>query len=202
MPPRAPCRRHNFAIELITLERRERDARNRAARTKAAALGTPKPLHRFDGSHPRAIECSKRNCTTRSVSSSPARTCCCVDGGRRKNYAREAPRLRRPRAKGRSVRFTTLAGALADFLGQHTLPAVERRLRRYTAPDLLICDKAWLRALRLRCCRPALPDCHRETRTALGRDHHQPRLQAMGHRLRGRAVPRHSSTASPNTTTS
>ena len=40
---------------LIALERRERDARNLAARTKAATLGKVKPLDRFDWSHPRKI---------------------------------------------------------------------------------------------------------------------------------------------------
>jgi DNA replication protein DnaC len=39
------------------------------------------------------------------------------------------------------VRFTTLAAALADLLRHETIPAIERRLRRYTAPDLLILDE-------------------------------------------------------------
>jgi MoxR-like ATPase len=37
-------------------------------------------------------------------------------------------------AKGHTVRFTTLAGALADLLRHESIPAIERRLRRYTQP--------------------------------------------------------------------
>ena len=44
-------------------------------------------------------------------------------------------------ARGHSVRFTTLAAALADLLRHETIPAIERRLRRYTGPDLLIIDE-------------------------------------------------------------
>jgi hypothetical protein len=42
---------------------------------------------------------------------------------------------------GFTVRFSTLAAALADLLGQESLPAFERRLRRYTHPDLLVLDE-------------------------------------------------------------
>ena len=44
-------------------------------------------------------------------------------------------------AAGFNVRMTTLAGALADLLRQESLPATERRLRRYDRPDLLILDE-------------------------------------------------------------
>jgi DNA replication protein DnaC len=42
---------------------------------------------------------------------------------------------------GKTVRFTTLAAALADLLQQESLPAFERRLKRYTRPALLIFDE-------------------------------------------------------------
>jgi DNA replication protein DnaC len=44
-------------------------------------------------------------------------------------------------AAGFTVRFSTLAAALADLLAQESLPAFERRIRRYTSPDLLILDE-------------------------------------------------------------
>jgi DNA replication protein DnaC len=44
-------------------------------------------------------------------------------------------------AAGFTVRFSTLAAALADLLGQESVPAFERRLRRYANPDLLILDE-------------------------------------------------------------
>jgi DNA replication protein DnaC len=43
--------------------------------------------------------------------------------------------------RGHTVRFTTLSAALADLLKQESLPALERRLRKYTAPSLLILDE-------------------------------------------------------------
>ena len=42
--------------------------------------------------------------------------------------------------KGYSVRSSTLPAALADLLRQESLPATERRLKRYTSPRLLILD--------------------------------------------------------------
>ncbi|MBE7448956.1 MAG: ATP-binding protein [Kofleriaceae bacterium] len=44
-------------------------------------------------------------------------------------------------AAGYTVRFSTLAAALADLLGQESVPAFDRRIRRYTRPDLLILDE-------------------------------------------------------------
>jgi DNA replication protein DnaC len=38
-------------------------------------------------------------------------------------------------------RFSTLAAPLADLLQQESLPAFERRLKRYLHPDLLVLDK-------------------------------------------------------------
>lgn len=47
---------------------------------------------------------------------------------------------------GKTVRFTTLAAALADLLQQQSLPAFERRLKRYTQPALLILDELGCRS--------------------------------------------------------
>jgi DNA replication protein DnaC len=44
-------------------------------------------------------------------------------------------------AQGYTVRFTTLAAALADLLRRESIPAIERRLRRYTTCELLIIDE-------------------------------------------------------------
>ena len=43
--------------------------------------------------------------------------------------------------RGHTVRFSTLPAALADLLQQESIPATERRLRRYTSPDLLLIDE-------------------------------------------------------------
>lgn len=42
---------------------------------------------------------------------------------------------------GRTVRFTTLAAVLADLLKQESIPAFERRLKRYIRPEVLILDE-------------------------------------------------------------
>ncbi|WP_437733763.1 ATP-binding protein [Sorangium sp. So ce1335] len=44
--------------------------------------------------------------------------------------------------RGYTVRFTTLSAALADLLKQESLPALERRIRKYTSPSLLIPPRA------------------------------------------------------------
>jgi DNA replication protein DnaC len=43
--------------------------------------------------------------------------------------------------EGLTVRFCTLAAALADLLRQESVPALERRFKRYTLPQVLILDE-------------------------------------------------------------
>jgi hypothetical protein len=44
-------------------------------------------------------------------------------------------------AAGHTVRFTTLAAALADLLQQESMPAFERRLKHYIQPAVLVLDE-------------------------------------------------------------
>jgi DNA replication protein DnaC len=131
-----------LCLELAALEKRERDARNLAARTKSATLGPAKPLDRFDWTHPRAIE--------RELFEELHETLGFLERGENVLFRGQAGVGKSTLAKhlglaalakGHSVRFTTLAGALADLLRYDTIPAIERRLRRYTLPDLLIIDE-------------------------------------------------------------
>jgi DNA replication protein DnaC len=130
-----------LCLELAALEKRERDARNLAARTKSATLGPVKPLDRFDWTHPRSLD--------RELFEDLHATLAFLERGENVLFRGQAGVGKTTLAKhlglaalasGHSVRFTTLAGALADLLRCETLPAIERRLRRYTAPDLLILD--------------------------------------------------------------
>jgi DNA replication protein DnaC len=130
-----------FAEQLVALEVREREARNLARRTKDATLGTIPPLDRFDWNHPKAIDRplyeqlltlgflrDRHNVLFRGQS------------GVGKTMLAQNLGLR-ALAQGFSVRFATLGAVMADLLKLESLPAVERRLRRYTAPDLLILDE-------------------------------------------------------------
>jgi DNA replication protein DnaC len=127
--------------DLARMERRERDARNLERRTKAAKLGTVKPLEQFDWNHPRKIPralveellaldfiSAGQNVLFRGPSGVGKTTLA-------KHLGFEALR------RGYSVRFSTFAQCLADLVKQESLPALERRMKRYTSPELLILDE-------------------------------------------------------------
>lgn len=127
--------------QLVTLERRERERKNLERRTRSAKLGTVTAFDRFDWSHPRRIDRklveklhglgfveAAQNVLFRGPSGVGKTTLA-------KNLGLAAL------ARGHTVRFATLAEVLTDLLKQESAPALERRLRRYVLPDVLVLDE-------------------------------------------------------------
>lgn len=127
--------------QLADLEERSRASVNLARRTRFACLGSFKTMDRFDWDHPEKIDrplieqLVELEFVDRGENA-------LLKGGSGLGKTMIALNIGQAAlAAGFTVRFSTLAAALADLLAQESLPAFERRIRRYTSPDLLILDE-------------------------------------------------------------
>jgi DNA replication protein DnaC len=127
--------------QLCAIEQQERDTRNLARRTKAATLARPTALDKFDWNHPRKID---RDLYTELL------TLAFLQRGENILFRGQAGIGKSSLAqnlgvaalaKGYTVRFLTVSAALVDLIRQESIPATERRLKRYVNPDLLILDE-------------------------------------------------------------
>ena len=127
--------------QLVELEKRERDARNLARRTTEATLGSIAPLDRFDWNWPRSIDrpLYERLSQLDFVKAGENVLFRGQSGVGKTSLAQHLGLTALQR--GYKVRFATLASAVADLMRQESLPALERRLRRYTQVDLLVLDE-------------------------------------------------------------
>lgn len=128
--------------QLALIERRERDAKNLERRATTAALGTPKPLDQFDWNHPTEIDRPTYEHLHQTLEFLRTGENILFRGAAGLGKSMLSRHLGlRALEQGYSVRFTSLSAALADLLRQESIPATERRLKRYTMPSLLILDE-------------------------------------------------------------
>jgi DNA replication protein DnaC len=127
--------------QLVALERHARESTNLARRARAALLGRFKPIDRFDWSHPRKIDRDliDRLLAVDFVARGDNLLCRGPSGVGKTMLAKNIGHA--ALLRGYTVRFSSLAAALADLLRQESLPAFERRIKRYVGPELLILDE-------------------------------------------------------------
>lgn len=126
---------------LCRLERCEREGRNLASRTKKARIGEVKVAADYEWNYPeKADEDAYEDLLTLGFVSGNQNILFRGPAGVGKTMLAKNLGLKALEA-GMTVVFANLSSALADLLRQESLPAVERRLRRYTSVTLLIIDE-------------------------------------------------------------
>ena len=127
--------------QLCAIEQREREARNLRRRAKMATIGDCTALEAFDWNHPKLIDRPLyEQLLTLDFLRRGENVLFRGQAGVGKTTLAQNLGLR-ALERGHTVRLSTLPAALADLLRQESLPATERRLKRYTYPDLLILDE-------------------------------------------------------------
>ena len=175
---------------LVADELEDKHRRSVESRLKRARLGRFKPLADWDWNWPTALDRAalERILTLDFLDRGDNVVLVGAHGlGKTmlaKNIAHQAV------LAGHSALFTTAADLLLDLNGQETARALERRLRHYTRPALLVCDEVGYLGYDARAADLIFPARQPPLRAPLTTDHHQSTLQTLGHRLPQRLVRR------------
>lgn len=127
--------------EVLAIEERERQKRGLERRLRDAHIGTAKPMVDFDWSWPKKIDrqAIEELFNLSFIKSGHNAVLLGPNGVGKtmilKNVARHALSC------GHTVRFTTASDMLAELAAQDSSSILSRRLRRYTAPQLLCIDE-------------------------------------------------------------
>jgi DNA replication protein DnaC len=126
---------------LVDAEATERGRRNLERRERTATLGKMKSLDLFDWAWPKTIDRDlvERLITLDFVNAAENVLLRGPSGLGKTTLAQNLGLLALQR--GKRVRFSTIAAALTDVAKHDGLLAKERRMKRYTSPDLLILDE-------------------------------------------------------------
>jgi len=130
-----------WLAQVIELEERERQRRSLERRTRNARLGRFKALADFDWKWPKRIEREQIEDILRLTFIREAANVVLVGPNGvgktmiAKNLAHQAV------VEGHTVLFTTASGLLNDLAAQDSSSSLQRRLRRYYRPHLLIIDE-------------------------------------------------------------
>lgn len=130
------------AIEqLVEVEKRELEKRNLATRERSSLLGTVPGLDQFDWSFPRQIDRTlyERLLRLEFIKTGGNVLFRGASGVGKTTLAQALGSA--ALVAGHTVRFSTLADAIADLAKAESIPALERGLKRYTKPSLLIIDE-------------------------------------------------------------
>ena len=126
---------------LVGAEGRERARRNLERRERTATIGKMKSLDLFEWDWPKAIDRDlvERLVTLDFIAAGENVLLRGPSGLGKTTLAQNIGHLALQR--GKRVRFSTIAAALTDVAKHDGLLAKERRMKRYTLPDLLILDE-------------------------------------------------------------
>lgn len=131
----------SWIAELLQWEEKERKRRSLERRIRTSCIGRFKPMADFDWTWPEKIDHLQiEELFTFRFIEEKANVILIGPNGIGKsmiaqNLAHQAL------LRGHTVLFTTAAKMLGDLVIQDTSTALQRRLRRYAHPDLLVCDE-------------------------------------------------------------